>query len=83
MPHLRLILILSLGVAVSAFGASAAKKQSKAPICIVEEIVADSVNTVAMPDGLWDLIDYTVQVYGDKSRDEANSRDLSPYTCTV
>ena len=92
MPHLRLILILSLGVAVSAFGASAAKKQSKAPICIVEEIVADSVNTVAMPDGLWDLIDYssgtnevkrekpvnprpyTVQVYGDKSRDEANSR---------
>lgn len=76
-----------------AFAATDKKGQSKAPECIVNEIVADSINVVEMPDGLWDLIDFeparptdnkpdkainpkpfTVQVYGDKSRDEANAR---------
>lgn len=72
----------------------AQKKSSEPPICIVNEITADSVNVVEMPSGLWDLIDYdangntierkivkpvnpkpyTVQVYGDKSRNEANAR---------
>jgi len=92
MLHLRLIFFVLLSIVLSAVSLSAQKKQSKAPVCIVEEIEADSVNTVTMPDGLWELIDYssgtsevkrekpvnprpyTVQVYGDKSRGEANSR---------
>ncbi|MDE6324258.1 MAG: SPOR domain-containing protein [Paramuribaculum sp.] len=67
-------------------------QQKQAPICIVDEITADSINTVELPEGLWELIDYegavqesgrkkavnprpfTVQVYGDKSRNEANAR---------
>lgn len=91
--HLRLIYSLSILTALTFMSASAQKKQSKEqPVCIVEEIIADSINTVTMPDGLWELISYssgasevkrtkpvnprpyTVQVYGDKSRDEANSR---------
>lgn len=68
-----------------------AQQKQQPPVCIVNEIVADSVNTVQLPDGLWELIDYegatqvrrekavnprpfTVQVYGDKSRNEANAR---------
>lgn len=68
-----------------------AQQKHQPPVCIVNEIVADSVNTVQLPDGLWELIDYeeatqvrrekpvnprpfTVQVYGDKSRNEANAR---------
>lgn len=88
----KYLLVVLLG-AVTLCASSAENKGSKTPICIVEEITADSVNVVEMPEGLWDLIDYdegvktsrkvvkpvnpkpyTVQVYGDKSRDESNAR---------
>lgn len=93
MSPYRMKYLLLVVIACFSLFATAQKKQSKAPICIVEEIEADSINSVSMPDGLWELIDYdgstgtevkrtrpvnprpyTVQVYGDKSRDEANSR---------
>lgn len=67
------------------------KQESReVPICIVDEIMADSINVVELPFELRELIDYsagsekkgpavvvkpfTVQVYSDKSRDEANAR---------
>lgn len=75
----------------ASFSVSAQVRQESPAVCIVDEITADSVNVIEMPDGLWELINYsdgsenkrerpvnprpfTVQVYGDKSRNEANSR---------
>lgn len=88
-----LFILTALSVISVSLQVNAQKKQSKEPICIVNEIQADSVNVVELPDGLWELIDYeeatqsevrqqkpvnpkpfTVQVYGDKSRNEANAR---------
>jgi len=91
MPYRSLIKILLTAVfCFTVLGLSAQKKNTKDPVCIVDEIVADSINIVEMPEDLWDLIDYsdgikkkeklinpkpfTVQVYGDKSRNEANAR---------
>lgn len=66
--------------------------EKEEPVCIVDEIMADSINVVELPEGLRELIDYdsgsgdsgkgpavnprpfTVQVYSDKSRNEANAR---------
>lgn len=94
--RLRIVNIVSIFMvaALAAFSAYSQKKQTKAPICIVDEIVADSIVVIDMPEGLRGLIDYdegqttvekkvlkpvnpkpyTVQVYGDKSREEANAR---------
>lgn len=91
-----LYFIIVLSFAIAGFDVSAQKKADKpseTPVCIVDDIQADSVNVVVLPDGLWELLDYepaaaprrlekkvinpkpfTVQVYSDKSRDEANSR---------
>lgn len=97
MPLRFLKHILAAVVLTATFAVVAQKKQQPQapPICIIEEITADSVNVVDMPDGLWELIDYdkaggtvekvivkppvnpkpySVQVYGDKSRNEANAR---------
>ncbi len=90
MSRRSLFLILLISVSCLPALVSAQKRQPKAPVCIVEEITADSIHVVEMPDGLWELIDYdpgerrkekmvnsrpfTVQVYGDKSRNEANAR---------
>ncbi len=89
MPYRSLFRILVTAVFGLTFLSLSAQKSTKDPVCIVDDIVADSINIVEMPDDLWDLIDYsdgvkkrvlvnpkpfTVQVYGDKSRNEANAR---------
>ncbi|MCM1349093.1 MAG: SPOR domain-containing protein [Firmicutes bacterium] len=85
--------IILFAALVATLQLNAQKKSAEPPVCIVDEIMADSVNIVEMPEGLRDLIDYdagtpverkivkpvnpkpyTVQVYGDKSRSEANAR---------
>lgn len=94
MPRCSFKVVLSVVLSTASIGALAQNKPAAkdVPVCIVDEIMADSVNVVELPDGLRDLIDYdsgsgdsnrgpavnpkpfTVQVYSDKSRNEANAR---------
>lgn len=94
MPRSSLIVVLIVALFCVSLAARAQNKPGvkEEPICIVDEIMADSVNIVELPLGLRELIDfgsvtdegpkvnkvpakpYTVQVYSDKSRTEANAR---------